>query len=453
MKARQASGLNVGMYGLCLAGLWVGSLIATATAGDLTTDNLTVRKNATVYDKLIVESMSASAPTNGLILYYTFDSNTTSIADASGNGVTGTAFSGTAWTSAGLKNGAFTFNGSSGDIETPPPCSPWVSNQVSVSLWAKYNTASGTRILFSISQTLDNSGSKFWLESGGWGDSTIRFAVQNVSVGVGSGLVPQSGQWYHIAGTYDGASLTIYINGTLCARAPLTYSQSSTAKIRIGYDVGQSGFSGTLDEVRVYNRALSGTEVMGLYNHDQGAMTNTAASITVQNSIQQTSAVATNTFMGLVRIGTQTNGAGEKLLVNGNVLITGQLSIGESSTNVGSVVTYGGLTTYVDEAREVWQANTVGAAYDAMTNHIRSGNYVVNEQADVACTNFTVRGTARFDQGVNVAGGTLDLGGGALVNVGATATTNGLASEAWVLAAMQNPQVQGDIPMGCYTNR
>jgi hypothetical protein len=71
-------------------------------------------------------------------------------------------------------------------------------------------------------------------------------------------------QWYHIACTYDGAAMRFYINGTLrgsTAKANATFP-SSTQPIWIGAnDIWGEPFRGQIDEVVLYNRALSQEEI------------------------------------------------------------------------------------------------------------------------------------------------------------------------------------------------
>src|SRR5438874_8400922 len=69
--------------------------------------------------------------------------------------------------------------------------------------------------------------------------------------------------WTHLAGTYDGATLRFYVNGAQVTSRALTGSiVSSTAPLRIGGNsVWGEYFTGAIDDVRVYNRALSATEI------------------------------------------------------------------------------------------------------------------------------------------------------------------------------------------------
>jgi hypothetical protein len=69
--------------------------------------------------------------------------------------------------------------------------------------------------------------------------------------------------WSHLAVTYDGATLRLYVNGTQVAtRAQTGAITSSTNPLRIGGNaVWGEYFNGVIDEVRVYNRALSAAEI------------------------------------------------------------------------------------------------------------------------------------------------------------------------------------------------
>jgi hypothetical protein len=69
--------------------------------------------------------------------------------------------------------------------------------------------------------------------------------------------------WAHLATTYDGTTLRLFINGVqVSSRTVSTSIAASTGALRIGGNkVWGEYFKGRIDEVRVYNRALSGTEV------------------------------------------------------------------------------------------------------------------------------------------------------------------------------------------------
>ena len=69
--------------------------------------------------------------------------------------------------------------------------------------------------------------------------------------------------WSHLAGTYDGATLRLYVNGVLVVSQPFTGSiVTSTGALRLGGNsLWGEYFTGRIDEVRIYNRALSQSEI------------------------------------------------------------------------------------------------------------------------------------------------------------------------------------------------
>ena len=80
---------------------------------------------------------------------------------------------------------------------------------------------------------------------------------------------PESGVWYHVAATYDGDKSCIYVNGKLSGSAdwpgPIDTNEFD---LYIGENSESAGrfFSGAIDEVKIYNRALSGVEIKDHYD-------------------------------------------------------------------------------------------------------------------------------------------------------------------------------------------
>ena len=109
------------------------------------------------------------------------------------------------------------------------------------------------------------------------GDGTFTDRFQAVvsangdQVAINSITAVQRGVWYHVAATYDGNQLTLYVNGVAEASAiagfPLDYG---TEPVFIG-TTGVPGvyinmFAGIIDEVSIYNRALASNEIAAIYN-------------------------------------------------------------------------------------------------------------------------------------------------------------------------------------------
>jgi hypothetical protein len=72
-----------------------------------------------------------------------------------------------------------------------------------------------------------------------------------------------AGQKYHVAGTYDGANMRLYVNGVQVASKALTGGATTSSNpVLIGsWDGGSEFFKGVIDEVAIYRSALSATRV------------------------------------------------------------------------------------------------------------------------------------------------------------------------------------------------
>jgi hypothetical protein len=207
-----------------------------------------------------------TAPT-GLIAAYSFNqgSGTTAV-DGSGNGITGT-LNGATWTTAGEYGNALAFNGASSFVDLGIP--PLLQNTGSMT-WAAWVFATATPA--NDGQIISQSAS-----GGGWqlkttpdtGPQTFGVKVTG-STGQAyrySKTVRALNTWYHVAGVYNATtkSLDIYVNGvlddgTLLGTVPAAQVLQNT-NVNIGRRNGGYYFSGVIDEVRVYNRALSASEI------------------------------------------------------------------------------------------------------------------------------------------------------------------------------------------------
>ena len=76
----------------------------------------------------------------------------------------------------------------------------------------------------------------------------------------------QPNVWTYLASTYDGANVKTYVNGVLAASQALTLSTVTSAGFSIGwgYDSTSATFSGTIDEVTIYNKVLTQQEIQDL---------------------------------------------------------------------------------------------------------------------------------------------------------------------------------------------
>jgi len=94
-----------------------------------------------------------------------------------------------------------------------------------------------------------------------------KLGVWDGAVGLTGQVSCVAQQWYHVALTYDGTNLCLYQDGELAGSS--TYTPQSGGRLTIGafqYVNGSSGFDGQIDEVSVWQRALSQCEIRSLYN-------------------------------------------------------------------------------------------------------------------------------------------------------------------------------------------
>jgi hypothetical protein len=94
----------------------------------------------------------------------------------------------------------------------------------------------------------------------------ITFAVNTSSRStLNSSLTLSQNQWYHIVGTYDGSYQRIYVNGVLDTSKAWSGNIVSSTTVRVGWGLSDRYWRGLIDEVRIYSRALSASEIQQLY--------------------------------------------------------------------------------------------------------------------------------------------------------------------------------------------
>ena len=99
----------------------------------------------------------------------------------------------------------------------------------------------------------------------------IRFVVFNSGGTAAQSYINTSdwstGNWYNVAGTYDGSNIKVYLNGVLKDTVALTGTvRNITQSFRIGRYSASSDFSGDIDEVAIWNEALELADVQTIYN-------------------------------------------------------------------------------------------------------------------------------------------------------------------------------------------
>jgi hypothetical protein len=217
---------------------------------------------------------------NGLVLYHSFDGNavdwggSTPVAkDQSGQGNDGTIYNG-AGAVIGRKGQAISFDGVDDFIEASDESSlNFGTGSFTVSAWVNFRSFPSSDY-FTIADKMDYSmwsGWFFGINSSG----SIRFNVddgtneEQVSTGAIS-----TNTWYHVVAVVDRANTDqlVYINGSQSGNIPditgdggYDSQDGVTLMVGSGHNSTANEMSGKIDELRIYNRALSPTEVADLY--------------------------------------------------------------------------------------------------------------------------------------------------------------------------------------------
>jgi hypothetical protein len=201
-----------------------------------------------------------------LIAAYDFDAGSgTSVTDRTGKGHTGT-ISGATWTTAGRFGNALTFDGANDWVTVADANDLDFTTAMTLEAWV-YPTESGGGSWRNVLIKERPSGEVYNLYSNADANTPVAYVVRSTAPGTpldvsGTSQLPLNA-WSHLAVTYDNATLRLFVNGvevgTRAVAGPLL---TSTGVLRIG---GNSKwgeyFAGRIDEVRIYNRALTAAEI------------------------------------------------------------------------------------------------------------------------------------------------------------------------------------------------
>tara|TARA_R110001583_G_scaffold2725_35_gene19244 strand:+ start:2731 stop:3417 length:687 start_codon:yes stop_codon:yes gene_type:complete len=169
---------------------------------------------------------------------------------------TGSLINDTGWVGINPSS-SFTFDGTDDQIIIPyNPILDVASSSHSLSFWMK--TSSG--------------GTKVIMEKGR-GDELAAFIISNkIYWGgnwsyYGGTTVVNNGNWYSITFVADGTSSTIYIDGSSVATKTVALPSTNTEPFTIGTDAnGANDYTGDISNIKIYNRALSASDVLQNYN-------------------------------------------------------------------------------------------------------------------------------------------------------------------------------------------
>ena len=340
----------------------------------------------------------AQGPVPGLVAAYGFDEGAgTTVADASGLGNAGT-IAGASWTTQGRFGGGLAFDGVNDSISVPDAPSLDLTTGMTLEAWAFPTTLAARWRTVLFKERAGNLVYGLYANrntSVPTAEATIGGSVRGV---VGGSQIPLNA-WTHLAATYDGTMLRLFVNasqvGQLLAPGSIAVS---TGLLKIGGNgIWGEWFIGVLDEIRVYNRALTVEELVA--DQARGVTTEDTAPPTAPEGFRVTT-------VGATTIGTAWDAATDDVAVAGYALYRDGAPAG---TTTATSFTFSGLqcgTTYelgvetIDAATKRSERRTLDASTEACDVTPPSVAVTAPASGTVVTGTVTVQGNADDDRGV-----------------------------------------------------
>jgi CSLREA domain-containing protein/uncharacterized repeat protein (TIGR01451 family) len=218
-----------------------------------------------------------ATPPVGLLAWYPGEGNAN---DIKGPPFTNGSLVGGVTFAPGKVNQGFNLDGSTGYVEVPDGPDVDITGPISIDAWIKTNSLSGQVIVSKYDSTLGDTATSYLLTmTAARQIEWVVYKGDGAFVGVmTSGQVVTPGVWTHVVGTFASDQAKIYVDG-VDTNAPLVGGSTSVPSInnsntplRIGITrtAGAGGFAdpfnGVIDEVELFNTAISAADVAAIYN-------------------------------------------------------------------------------------------------------------------------------------------------------------------------------------------
>jgi len=207
---------------------------------------------------------------SGLALHWTLDS--TAISDISGNGSNGVV-NGTLAVVAGKFGQALRFNGANSYIAAPSMSATSFSHSLSLSAWINTTNASRTEAIFSKYEAAGSEAGYIFATNPN-GNLVVRIGGTNMAGGPHSATDTtkiNDGQWHQVIAviSYESQAITFYVDGKPTSTTAMQMvPNDGGATLQVGqnpYTPYGDYFTGSIDEVQVYSRALTASEASTVY--------------------------------------------------------------------------------------------------------------------------------------------------------------------------------------------
>ncbi len=208
--------------------------------------------------------VQAQVPTNGLVAYYPFNGNAN---DESGNGIDGINYGATLTSDRfNVPGKAYSFNGSSYIGMVSNAQLPQGNEARSASVWV-YNSTSANQVIIEWGEVDQFKRCNIGIRDV---DGIVGYSINGDDLATVSTI--RDGKWHNIVLTYDGITTRLYMDGTFESSKNMLPSNTLGNTLFVGKN--HRGFIeeynvGKIDDIRIYNRALSDCEIQYLY-HENG---------------------------------------------------------------------------------------------------------------------------------------------------------------------------------------
>ena len=321
----------------------------------------------------IANATTPTAPPAGLVAAYSFDEGTgTTVADASGTG-NGGAIGTATWSTLGKNGNALSFNGTSARVTVPDAPSLRLTNAMTLEAWV-FPTKRST-----VWRDVIFKGDDYFLMSSTHVSSRPavggNFSGTNAYLNGPSALT--SNRWTHLAATYDGTTLRLYVNGAQVATRSQTGTLATSSNpLNIGGDtIYNQYFAGRIDDVRLYNTARSAVQIQADMNAPVTPPTQSVSSIADSATISEESASPTESATtnqagtGDSPAGEETKGT-EQETDSGNEGANSQETIASERTEASGI---GRTQTDTDNSRDTGTNSDSGTNESTGTNEEPGG--------------------------------------------------------------------------------
>ena len=196
---------------------------------------------------------------DGLVGYWTLDETASPFADSSGYANNATLNGGyaaaTPPTLLFTDAGALALNGTSNYLTLGTTNMPAANAAQTISVWVKFSSAAATQTLVAL--TASGSAVKLQLSGG-------NLRVRKNSSNLVQVTAPSTNTWHHVAYTLSGTTHRLYVDGVATSASVTPDAATPTAAFAGATAAGSERLAGSLDEIRIYNRALTAADVLAM---------------------------------------------------------------------------------------------------------------------------------------------------------------------------------------------